>query len=87
MIVNEISSRNGIRLELHGGFSRKPKVLSPANQQLLELARQCGHALGLTIDVKPTGGCCDGNNLASAGIPNIDTLGVQGVIFTVNRST
>ncbi|WP_257292929.1 hydrolase [Endozoicomonas sp. ONNA1] len=78
MIVNEISSRNGIRLELHGGFSRKPKLLSPANQQLLELARQCGHALGLTIDVKPTGGCCDGNNLASAGIPNIDTLGVQG---------
>ncbi|WP_062268163.1 hydrolase [Endozoicomonas arenosclerae] len=78
MIVNEISSRNGIRLELHGHFGRKPKVLSPANQQLFELAKECGHALGLNIDVKPTGGCCDGNNLASAGIPNIDTLGVQG---------
>jgi glutamate carboxypeptidase len=25
-----------------------------------------------------TGGCCDGNNLAAAGLPNIDTLGVQG---------
>ncbi|KEQ19142.1 hydrolase [Endozoicomonas numazuensis] len=78
MIVNEVSSLNGIRLELHGNFGRKPKVLSPANQQLLALAKECGHALGLSIDIKPTGGCCDGNNLASAGIPNIDTLGVQG---------
>jgi len=32
----------------------------------------------MTIEYLPTGGCCDGNNLAAAGIPNIDTLGVQG---------
>jgi glutamate carboxypeptidase len=25
-----------------------------------------------------TGGCCDGNNLASAGLPNVDNLGVCG---------
>jgi glutamate carboxypeptidase len=34
--------------------------------------------LGLDLTWLPTGGCCDGNNLAEAGIPNIDTLGVQG---------
>ncbi len=72
------NQRAGIRLELHGGFTRQPKVLSPANQQLLSMASNIGHALGLPLEVKPTGGCCDGNNLASAGIPNIDTLGVQG---------
>jgi len=28
--------------------------------------------------LRSTGGCCDGNNLAAAGLPNIDTLGVRG---------
>ncbi|GGO87962.1 hypothetical protein GCM10011348_42330 [Marinobacterium nitratireducens] len=74
----EINARDGISLQLHGGFGRKPKQLSAANQALFELARDCGADLGMTIDWKPTGGCCDGNNLAAAGIPNIDTLGVQG---------
>ena len=32
----------------------------------------------MPIDFVATGGCCDGNNLAAAGLPNIDTLGVQG---------
>ena len=77
-ITEGINRRDGIQLELHGGFTRKPKVLSPANEQLLSLAKNIGHELGIPLDIKPTGGCCDGNNLASAGIPNIDTLGVQG---------
>ena len=77
-IITNINQRDGIKLELHGGFTRKPKVLSPANEQLFELAQTFGKALGMSIDVKATGGCCDGNNLAAAGIPNIDTLGVQG---------
>ncbi|MFG1490489.1 M20/M25/M40 family metallo-hydrolase, partial [Oceanospirillum sp. HFRX-1_2] len=42
------------------------------------LAKDCGADLGMQIQWLPTGGCCDGNNLAAAGIPNIDTLGVQG---------
>ena len=78
MLVNQISGRDGITLELHGGFGRKPKVLSAANQKLFQLVKECGSALGMPIDVKATGGCCDGNNLASFGVPNIDTLGVQG---------
>ncbi|HEY5716979.1 MAG TPA: M20/M25/M40 family metallo-hydrolase, partial [Motiliproteus sp.] len=62
----------------HGGFGRKPKLLSAANLRLLELARDCGSELGMQLNWLPTGGCCDGNNLAAAGVPNIDTLGVQG---------
>ncbi len=77
-IIDGINKRDGIQLELHGGFTRKPKQLSPANEQLLSLAKSIGHELGIPLEIKPTGGCCDGNNLASAGIPNIDTLGVQG---------
>ncbi len=32
----------------------------------------------MTLDWESTGGCCDGNNLAAAGLPNLDTLGVRG---------
>lgn len=77
-IIDQVNQRDGITLTLHGGFTRKPKILTPANQKLFDLTQQYGKELGMTIDVKPTGGCCDGNNLAAAGIPNIDTLGVQG---------
>lgn len=77
-IVQRISARDGISLELHGGFTRPPKTLSPANERLFDLAVDCGRDLGLSLQHLPTGGCCDGNNLAAAGVPNIDTLGVHG---------
>ena len=77
-ILDEINQRDGISIEMHGHFGRKPKVLTPANEKLFQLACDCGAQLGLDLTWLPTGGCCDGNNLAEAGIPNIDTLGVQG---------
>ena len=77
-LLAEINGRDGLNIELHGGFGRKPKKLSGANLKLFELARDCGAELGMSIGWLPTGGCCDGNNLAAAGIPNIDTLGVRG---------
>ena len=77
-IVAEIDKRDGISLELHGAFTRPPKVLSPQNQALFALAQDCGRQIGLELQHLPTGGCCDGNNLAAAGLPNIDTLGVHG---------
>lgn len=77
-IIENFNARDGLALELHGGFTRMPKILSPANERLFALAQDCGQSLGLRLEVKPTGGCCDGNNLAAAGVPNIDTLGVHG---------
>ena len=77
-IIDQINLREGIQLHLHGGFTRKPKILTSANQKLFDLVTAFGRGLGMDISVKATGGCCDGNNLAAAGIPNIDTLGVQG---------
>ncbi len=78
VILDEINQRDGLSIEMHGHFGRKPKVLSVANEKLFRLACDCGAELGLDLTWLPTGGCCDGNNLAEAGIPNIDTLGVQG---------
>jgi glutamate carboxypeptidase len=74
----EIHEREGFAFSLHGGFGRAPKALSPANLELFHCFAECGVELGVPVDWKPTGGCCDGNNLAAAGLPNIDTLGVRG---------
>jgi glutamate carboxypeptidase len=73
-----INMRDGLTLELHGQFVRKPKVLSEANHRLMEMIGQCGTELGMKLEWHNTGGCCDGNNLASAGLPNVDNLGVRG---------
>lgn len=77
-ISQEINARDGITLALHGEFGRKPKILDAAHRRLFELVRRCGQALGLNIAWRDTGGCCDGNNLSAAGLPNIDTMGVIG---------
>jgi glutamate carboxypeptidase len=77
-IVLAAQQREGIRLELRGSFTRAPKVLTPAIERLAGMIADCGRALGLQLEFKPTGGCCDGNNLAAAGLPNIDNLGVVG---------
>ena len=77
-IERRVAARDGIRLSRHGGFNRPPKPLSPANEALMAAVAACGAALGITVTYKPTGGCCEGNNLAAAGLPNVDTLGVRG---------
>lgn len=77
-LEDRLNQRDGFQMKIHGGFTRPPKILSPANLRLLELVKDCGVALGMSLHEKPTGGCCDGNNLAAAGLPNIDTLGVRG---------
>jgi glutamate carboxypeptidase len=77
-LVEVCSKKDGYHAELHGFFTRKPKPMSPENKAIFDLVQQCGAELGLTIGVKPSGGCCDGNNLWHHGLPNVDTLGVRG---------
>ena len=77
-IVKELNGSDGLSLELHGGFTRPPKTITPANQLFMDWAVDCGRELDIPLTFADTGGCCDGNNLAAAGLPNIDTLGVVG---------
>lgn len=69
---------DGYSVQLHGGINRPPKALSDANILLMDAIKACGAELGINVDYVPTGGCCEGNNLAAAGLPNVDTLGVRG---------
>lgn len=70
--------REGYSISVHGGINRPPKHLSDANLELMALIKACGEAQDLAVDYVATGGCCEGNNLAAAGLPNVDTLGVRG---------
>lgn len=76
--IASIHRASDYRVELEGRFTAPPKVLTPEILNLIELARQAGHELGIEISTEPTGGTCDGNRLAAAGIPNLDNLGVRG---------
>lgn len=77
-IVGEANTQDGFEVELYGGINRPPKALSHANTILMDKIRACGVEIGIDINYVPTGGCCEGNNLAAAGLPNVDTLGVRG---------
>ena len=79
--INEIGSRytaDGITVETSGFFSRPPKELTPEIEGVLGYAKATAQGLGFDLDWLPTGGVSDGNNLAAAGLPNIDNLGVHG---------
>jgi len=84
-LLDEIRVRDGIDAELHGGFTRPPKPMSPANAQMFEWTKAAGGALGLNIRWQDTGGVCEGNNLWAAGCPNVDTLGVRGADIHSDR--
>ena len=77
-LVAEVNNGDGITATLHGGFHCPPKPVDAATARLFDHVTSCGRSLGLAITSQPTGGVCDGNKLAAAGLPNIDTLGVRG---------
>jgi glutamate carboxypeptidase len=77
-IAERIRQQDGIRVELHGGFHRPPKPLDAATRQLLDTALKCGQDLGLAFGHCRSGGVSDGNQLAAAGLPNLDSLGPRG---------
>lgn len=77
-IVQAANQDPDYKLEMHGKFGRKPKVLTLEIEKLYKLVQTIGAGLGQKISWQPSGGCCDGNNLAAVGLPNVDTLGVRG---------
>jgi len=76
--VAEVASGHDVHIHAHGGFSRAPKPLDAKAEALFGLVRQAGADLGQSIDWKPSGGVCDGNNIAACGVPVVDTMGVRG---------
>ncbi|MEO7958281.1 MAG: hydrolase [Fibrobacteria bacterium] len=74
----EFAQREGYALEIHGGFSAPPKPLGGGTLELLQAVVASGRELGLELKWRSSGGVSDGNKLAAAGLPNVDTLGARG---------
>ncbi|MXP28727.1 hydrolase [Porphyrobacter algicida] len=77
-ILNALAKEHDITVYRHGGVTRPPKPVDARAQKLFDLVRDCGAELGQTIGWQPTGGVCDGNNVAACGVPVVDTMGVRG---------
>ena len=73
-----VSEEREVRIELHGGFARPPKPMTPDAVALFNLVKQAGADLGQSIGWQASGGVCDGNNIAACGVPVVDTMGVRG---------
>lgn len=70
--------REGIHLIIHQDTERLPKKFDKKTRSLFQSLKKCGNTLGMNIQWKSSGGVCDGNILAAAGLTTIDTLGGVG---------
>jgi len=76
--VAAVTAEREVKIELSGGFGRPPKPLTPEAEALFNLVKQAGADLGQAIAWQPSGGVCDGNNIAACGVAVVDTMGVRG---------
>jgi glutamate carboxypeptidase len=76
--VAMVSANHEVAIHVQGHFARPPKPISADTEALYGIVKQAGADLGQTIGWQPTGGVCDGNNIAACGVPVIDTMGVRG---------
>jgi glutamate carboxypeptidase len=76
--VEETAVQHDVYIEIHGGFARPPKPMTPNAEALFALVARAGEDLGQTIGWCSSGGVCDGNNIAACGVPVVDTMGVRG---------
>jgi glutamate carboxypeptidase len=77
-LVAAVAAEHDVGIEAHGGFGRPPKPLTAKAEALFELVKRAGADLGQSIGWQPSGGVCDGNNIAACGVPVVDTMGVRG---------
>lgn len=77
-MIGDVQQAHEVSIHKHGGISRPPKPVDRRAQRLFDLVRDCGRYLGQDIRWQSTGGVCDGNNIASVGVPVVDTMGVRG---------
>ncbi|HVU31175.1 MAG TPA: hydrolase [Sphingomicrobium sp.] len=76
--IAAVARERDVEIKLSGGFGRPPKPLTSDAEALFKLVQKAGSDLGQTIAWKPSGGVCDGNNIAACGVPVVDTMGVRG---------
>ncbi len=78
-LVASVNARDGLTCRCVGGFTSPPKALTEQIRLLMQaIERSVAELGGAPVRWTSTGGVCDGNKLAAAGLRNIDTLGPIG---------
>jgi glutamate carboxypeptidase len=77
-LCRNLETDQDVRVHIHGGITRPPKPVDAGAQTLFDLVKRTGADLGQDIGWRPSGGVCDGNNIAACGVPVVDTMGVRG---------
>ena len=77
-VTREVAAAREVAVTVHGSFNRPPKPIDADAARLFDLVKGAGADLGLEIGWRATGGVCDGNNIAAAGVPVVDTMGARG---------
>lgn len=75
---DEAVAESDLAIDLIWTSTRPPKVRTPELDQMLEDVSLAASELDFDIIGEDTGGCCDGNDLAAAGLTNVDSLGIFG---------
>ncbi len=85
-LAEPINARDGLRLEIGGGFNRPPKECLPQEEKVFAAWQQARADLGLpAFSWIHAGGGSDGNLLTVAGLPNLDGIGPVGDHLHSNR--
>src|SRR6185503_7065261 len=59
-------------------LSKQPKPFTKETEEILDTLQEVAKTINLTITTRASGGLSDGNILAEAGLPSLDTMGVIG---------
>jgi glutamate carboxypeptidase len=77
--ADRINARDGLRLELTGGFNRPPKECFPAEDAAFPEWQRAARDVGVAPFARiHAAGASDGNFLAEGGLPSLDGLGPLG---------
>jgi glutamate carboxypeptidase len=76
--IAAVEAAHDVAIRMSGHFARPPKPFDPPHEALFGLVRDTGADLGLRIDWQPSGGVCDGNNIAAENVVVVDTMGARG---------
>lgn len=71
-------AQNQVQIQLSHHISRPPRTLNRRQKALHTQLMEIAKLLNISLSWRATGGVCDGNNLAAAGLVVLDNIGAQG---------
>lgn len=77
-LIHKEDGFHDVRLTLIKGPFREPKPFDTQHQKVFSFLKDCCQELSIPYHCRFSGGVCDGNIIAAAGVPTIDTLGALG---------